>query len=480
MPSAWPGSLRGVSRGLILLIVVMLGGQTALAQPAFLQPQSTVIRNARILAGDGRVIEQGTILVRRGMIAAVLEGEMDEMPRRATVVDAEGRTITPGLIDVHSRLGMTDMAGAGPLNRAVDAFNRYDRVAIDEALSHGVTTLYLPAMGASVAGTGSLVRLGAEVEVVDETAALHIDMGSERPSLQRLGQFETIRNRFKQAKAWRDSVEIYADELLPDYEEKIAERAEKEAEEGDKDGKDSDSASVASGNEDLQPRPIRRGGRGGPPGRGAPAGRGGGGGGGDGGDEIRKPSEPSPNREAEMFLRAIDGELVVRVLAHRAEDILNALELADTYNLKMVIEGGNEAGLVAAELAAADVPVVLGPAGDTSPYAPERYRARDPHAMHQLSEAGVRWVLGTGGPNSSRFVLFNAQMAAARSDADPLSLVTRDAAAFLGLDDTGVIRRGARADLVMWTDDPMTPGATVAGVWVNGKTAWQPAGEDSE
>jgi hypothetical protein len=467
-----------VSRGLILLIVVMLGGQTALAQPAFLQPQSTVIRNARILAGDGRVIEQGTILVRRGVIAAVVEGEMDEMPRRATVVDAEGRTITPGLIDVHSRLAMTDTAGTGPLERAADAFNRYDRVAIDEALSHGVTTLYLPALGGSVSGTGSIVRLGADdVEIVDETAALHIDLGSERPALQRLGQFEAIGNRFKQARAWRDSVEIYADELLPEYEKKIAERAEKEAEEGEA-GDGDDSASLAGG-EDLQPRPIRRGGRGGSGRGGAPAGRGGGGGGGDG-DEIRKPSEPNPNREAEMLLRAIDGELVVRVLAHRAEDILNALELADTYNLKMVIEGGNEAGLVAAELAAANVPVVLGPAGDTSPYAPERYRARDPHAMHQLTGAGVRWVLGTGGPNSSRFVLFNAQMAAARSDADPLSLVTRDAAAFLGLDDSGVIRRGARADLVMWTDDPMTPGASVAGVWVAGKTAWQPAGEDSE
>jgi imidazolonepropionase-like amidohydrolase len=70
-------------------------------------------------------------------------------------------------------------------------------------------------------------------------------------------------------------------------------------------------------------------------------------------------------------------------------------------------------------------------------------------------------------------VLLNAQLAAAGTGDDPLALVTADAARFLGLDGAGVIRRGARADLVLWTADPLDPAASVASVWVEGRPAFE-------
>ncbi|MHC4810917.1 MAG: amidohydrolase family protein [Planctomycetota bacterium] len=470
MPIARPRPTRRVVVG--TLLAASIAASASAAQPAFFQSPPTVITNVRVLRGDGTAIERATVVVRRGRVAEVVAGDLEEMPRRATVIDGAGRTLTPGLIDVHSRLAMTDIAGSGPLDRAADAFDRFDADAIREALAHGVTTVYLPALGSPVSGTGIVVRLGEDVAFVDDAEALHLDLGSDLPASRRLEQLEAVRKRFADARAWRQSVELYQDELLPDYEKKLTEAAESESSEEDGGG---DSAARGGGpsvsGEDLQPRPIRRRPGGGRPGGDARGGRGGQSG--QGGDGPKKPAEPRPDRAAEVLLRAIDGDLPVRVAADRSADILNAIDLAEQFGLRLVIEGGSEAHLVAEQLAAADAAVVLRPMHDVSPYAGERFRSRDLHAGAMLTAAGVRWASGTGGPRTTRFVLLNARLTAAHTGGDPLVLATRDAAAFLGLDGEGVIRPGARADLVLWTSDPLDPSAVADRVWVDGRQAYE-------
>jgi imidazolonepropionase-like amidohydrolase/ABC-type multidrug transport system permease subunit len=65
-----------------------------------------LIRGARIFVGDGKVIENGTVLVRSEKIAEVYDGAgPDPKSVKAEVVEAEGKTILPGLIDVHVHLG---------------------------------------------------------------------------------------------------------------------------------------------------------------------------------------------------------------------------------------------------------------------------------------------------------------------------------------------------------------------------------------
>ncbi len=473
MPIARPRPTRRVVVG--TLLAASIAASASAAQPAFFQAPPTVITNVRVLRGDGTALERATVVVRRGRVAEVVAGDLEEMPRRATVIDGAGRTLTPGLIDVHSRLAMTDTAGSGPLDRAADAFDRFDRDAIREALAHGVTTVYLPALGSPASATGTVARLGEAVAFVDDAAALHLDLGSDLPASRRLEQLEVVRKRFADARAWRQSVELYREELLPDYEEKLAEAAESESSEKDGDG---DSAAGGGGpsasGEDLQPRPIRRRPGGGRPGGDARGGRDGQGGqSGQGGEGPQKPAEPRPDRAAEVLLRAIDGDLPVRVAADRSADILNAIDLAEQFGLRLVIEGGSEAHLVAEQLAAADAAVVLRPMHDVTPYTGERFRGRDLHAGAMLTAAGVRWASGTGGPRTTRFVLLNARLTAAHTGGDPLVLATRDAAAFLGLEDEGVIRPGARADLVLWTSDPLDPSAVADRVWVDGRQAYE-------
>ena len=64
-----------------------------------------LIRNTRIFVGDGKVIENGAVLVRDGKIAAVYEGTApDPEQLKAEVVEGAGKTLLPGLIDAHVHL----------------------------------------------------------------------------------------------------------------------------------------------------------------------------------------------------------------------------------------------------------------------------------------------------------------------------------------------------------------------------------------
>jgi len=65
-----------------------------------------LIRNAKIFIGDGRVIESGSVLVRRGKVEQIFEGDAaPPASLKADIVEAAGKTVLPGLIDVHVHLG---------------------------------------------------------------------------------------------------------------------------------------------------------------------------------------------------------------------------------------------------------------------------------------------------------------------------------------------------------------------------------------
>lgn len=68
--------------------------------------QTLLIRNARIFVGTGKVIENGAVLIKNGRIAQVFEGAGPE-PKdvSASPIDAAGKTVLPGLIDMHVHLG---------------------------------------------------------------------------------------------------------------------------------------------------------------------------------------------------------------------------------------------------------------------------------------------------------------------------------------------------------------------------------------
>lgn len=428
------------------------------AEAQLFRPAPTVIENARLITMDGEVIENGSLVIVNGRIQRIASGSITA--ERATKIDAQGMTITPGLIDAWGTLAFVARSNGGnPTERASDAFNGYDMDAITEAWRNGVTAVYLPSIGTpGVNGTGAVMRLDVDRKynrvgaVAKDEAALHIDLGSSLPPVRRISNFQSVRERLKNAIDYRNARELYFDEELVEYEKKIKERAEKEKKEAEK----KEGEKPAPGNMQDGGKPQQGGQQ---PKE----------------EEIKKPNEPQINRQNEVLLKAIDRELPVRIAADRAEDILNALALKEEFGLTITIEGGAEAHLVARQLAKAEVPVVLGSMVEDGRDR-DAYRGLLEQNAAALDRAGADWTIGSGGPTA--FVLFNAQLAASSARGlDGLALVTAHAADMLGLSDHGRLAPGKQADIVFWSGDPRDPASRVERVLMNGQMVFERAND---
>ncbi len=83
--------------------------------------RATLIRNATIMTAAGPTMQQASILLRDGKIVAV--GASVAAPADAVVIDGTGKYVTPGIIDVHSHLGVYAAPGGGGLNDGNEATN---------------------------------------------------------------------------------------------------------------------------------------------------------------------------------------------------------------------------------------------------------------------------------------------------------------------------------------------------------------------
>jgi imidazolonepropionase-like amidohydrolase len=129
--------------------------------------RTTVIRNATILTAAGPTIRNGAILLRDGKIVAV--GATVDAPGDATVIDAGGKFVTPGIIDTHSHLGVYPAPGVDALSDGNEATNPSTPHVWAEhsvwpqdpqfprALAAGVTTIQVLPGSANLIGGRSVV-----------------------------------------------------------------------------------------------------------------------------------------------------------------------------------------------------------------------------------------------------------------------------------------------------------------------------------
>ncbi|UCF23020.1 MAG: hypothetical protein JSV72_19440, partial [Ralstonia sp.] len=351
--------------------------------PAAAQMRGTVIEGATVIVGDGRVLPGATVVMQGGKIATV--GNDVEAPAPAEKIAAPGKYVTPGLIDVWSTLALDVNAIARRADaKAADAFNRYAKDDIEDALRQGVTALYVPARaGSGVGGYGAVVRLypgvAAEEFVLDDEVALCASLGvnaSEQP-FARVKAAAALRKAWQDARDYRRAWEDY-EEDLKEYEKKLKERAKKakeekkgkkqddKKEEGKKRGGQRGGAAVAS--QDQKKASAKKDEK--------------------KKDELKKPSQPAKDRSKEVLLRVLDGEMALRVEAHRPEDILNILDVAQEFDIALILEGGTGAHHVAERLAEMDVPVVLGAAAPPLEFSGGYSRYHSAAAAVKLAEAG--------------------------------------------------------------------------------------------
>jgi len=131
-----------------------------------------LIRNATIMTAAGQEIQGGSILLRDGRIVSVGTGAQVQAPADAVVVDGTGKWVTPGVIDVHSHLGVYAAPGTfaesdgneatQPVTAEVWAEHSFwpQDPQIPLAIAGGVTTIQaLPGSANLIGGRSAILKL---------------------------------------------------------------------------------------------------------------------------------------------------------------------------------------------------------------------------------------------------------------------------------------------------------------------------------
>jgi imidazolonepropionase-like amidohydrolase len=154
--------------------------------------------------------------------------------------------------------------------------------------------------------------------------------------------------------------------------------------------------------------------------------------------------------------KVLRGDVPALVTAHRAHDIQAALRLQAEFGVDLILDGAAEAYLVADEIAAADVPVILHPTM-TRPSGTTANAAFTTAAV--LHEAGVPVAIQSGWEPyvpKTRVVLYEAAIAVANGlpRRAGLESITSAPAQILGLDTIGTLAPGQTADVALFDGDP--------------------------
>src|SRR6266700_46736 len=144
---------------LSVTIVAASAGQPAASAAQSAAHNDVLIKNAVVMTVTHGNVQNGSVYIKDGKIAAV--GRDVSAPSTATVIDAGGKYLTPGIIDSHSHIALDDDVNEAtspvtPQMMMIDAFDYQDK-AIYRGLAGGVTTSLLLHGSANMIGGQAIV-----------------------------------------------------------------------------------------------------------------------------------------------------------------------------------------------------------------------------------------------------------------------------------------------------------------------------------
>jgi imidazolonepropionase-like amidohydrolase len=402
-------------RTLALLAAAAVSASLA-ASPAAAQNVAIVHARAYTMT-SAQPVEDATIVIAGTRIVSVAAG--GAAPAGARVVDAGGRTVTPGLMNAATQIGLTEVSSAsdttdqsiasGDLGAAFDvqyALNP-NSTLIDLARADGVTrALSYPGSSASApfSGVAVLLHLEPGPDILDRpNAAMFAVAGGSTESAggSRAAQWQLLRNALDEARAFRTRPPS------------------------------------------LAPR-----------------------------DQLL-------NRlDALALAPVLAGTMPLALMTDRESDIRQAIALARDYALKVIIIGGAEAWRAADALAAAKIPVILDPESNLPTSFDEIGARLDNAAL--LHRAGVLIGFSTAGGrihlnyNAGAMLREGAGIAVANGLPyfEALKAISLNPARIWGIGDRyGTLAPGAEADVVIWDGDPLEPSSAPSMLFVGGRQA---------
>ena len=426
-----------------LIAALLLGA----AAPAGAQTFAVV--NGIVATGDGSgPIDGGTVVVRDGKIVAA--GANVRVPSGAQIIDASGKWVTPGIVAGFSRLGLADVdlsaEGAddtgnnGPFNAAIDvapAINPLDTtIAVNRA--DGVTrAIVAPGVGRSIfAGQGAVIDTGADMDAVTAPRRFQFvelgQTGADKAGGSRASAHVLFRNALREAAELRRYAPLQGG---------------------------------TAGAPDERERPL-----------------------------VRNPNEsriygPDARRSEDVLLTRFDAAALVPVLqgrqfllvhAERASDILQVLALKREFpSLKIVLVGASEGWTVADRIARAGIPVIASAVNDL-PASFEQIAATQSN-VGRMRAAGVEVSIGMIDDNDTRQLFYERQYAGnlvalqkipgatGLSWGEALAAITSKPAQAIGMGgELGSLAPGRRADLVIWSGDPLEGSSAAEAVFIDG------------
>ena len=380
-----------------------------------------LIRNARLftMEGDG-CIDGGDVLMDGGKVVAT--GTNLSAPG-AKVIDAHGAYATPGFVDPHTHIGLwadgeRDDTGDG--NEATDPVTPHLR-ALDavnpvdpcfaEACRAGVTSV--------AAGPGSANVLGGQFLAMKTHGKSLKTMLIKEPLAMKAAFGENPKHVYG-SNGKRPGTRMGTAAVLREAFYEAREYMEKRA------GKDAD----------------------------------------------KRPAFNLKNEALAMVLRR---ELLLKMHAHRADDILTAIRLVKEFDLRASVEHCTEGHLIADELREAGVGVILGPLlCDRSKPELKNLTMKAPAILHR---AGVKFALMTDhGVIPEQYLPVEAGLCVREGlpEMEALRAITINAAEVIGLADRiGSLAPGKDADLVLFDGHPLETRTHASLVLVNGEIAYE-------
>jgi imidazolonepropionase-like amidohydrolase len=426
-------------------------GLALLAISAPLAAQTIAITGGTVALGDGsEPIPGGTVVIRDGRIVGA--GANVAIPRDAEVIDARGKWVTPGIIAGFSRLGLSevdlsadgttdDVARNGPFSAAIDVAPAVNPLSstIPVNRADGVTrAIVAPNVARNIfAGQGAVIDLGADMDPITARRRFQFvelgEAGAATAGGSRASAHVLFRNALREA----SELQRFA---VP-----------------------------VSSSGDVEPRPERE-------------------------PVVRDPNEsrligPNARRSEDVLLTRFDAAALVPVLqgrqyllvhVERASDILQVIRLGREFpNLKLVIVGATEGWTVADQIAASGIPVIASAANDL-PSSFEQLAATWSN-VGRMRNAGVKVAIGMIDDNDTRY-LFNQRQYAGNlvalqkvpghtgvSWGEAMAMLTSAPAETIGLGgQLGSLRAGRRADVVVWSGDPLEMTSNADAVWIDG------------
>lgn len=388
------------------------------------------ITGAKIVPVTGAVIENGTLVIRDGKIAAVGGAEVS-IPSGAERIDGGGLNVYPGMIDAATNMGLleigngvrgtVDVAETGDINPNASAI-----LAVNPHTSHinitrvnGVTTVLTAPTGGVVSGRAAVINLNGSTQQ-DMTVTPEFAMVINFPQISTFAGFNPFTGPrfidFNQAVKQRDK-------KVEDL-KKVFEQARRYAEIRDAYAKD----------KSLPFLPV--------------------------------------DLKMEAMIPYVRGEKPIIFRAEVERDIRGALKFADELNLKAIIIGGREAWKLAEDLKKRNIPVIYENIWSLPTRQDDAYDSlyTAPAKMH---EAGLKFSIATGNNGANvRDLPYQAGMAAAFGlpQDEALKAVTIYPAEILGIADRyGSIEPGKMANIVVTDGDLLEARTKIKHLFIDGR-----------